>query len=130
MTASAPRLTVLVVDHDTDVRRRAAVEMFEALGTVVLDAHNGRKARRILSFNPRIALLFADARMPDISGVELAHQTRRMRPDLDVAPTSAYAAGEAVTAFPLVGKPDELSDLAALRESARGATTTMPQPAP
>jgi CheY-like chemotaxis protein len=106
-------LAVLVVD-DNPGNRATAVDMFEAIGLRVYDAYNGPDALRLLAAHREIALLFADVRMPGMSGTELAAEARRMRPDLRVVLTSGYLDGAPVEGLPFLRKPYRLTDLAAL----------------
>ena len=85
----AADFAVLVVEDDPLVRA-STVSLFEELGFVAFDAYNGADALRLLSDRPEIGLLFADVRMPSMSGLELAEAARRVRPDLKVVLTSGY----------------------------------------
>ena len=70
---------VLVVEDAPQIRA-TAVQLFQELGCAVFDAYNGREALRILAARPEIEVLFADVRMPGMSGPELAQVARRLRP--------------------------------------------------
>ena len=80
---------VLVVDDDAGVRQTAC-DMFRACGFVVHEAANASDALRVLASRPEIGLLYADVRMPDMNGHDVALQARRLRPDLKVILTSAW----------------------------------------
>jgi CheY-like chemotaxis protein len=62
---------VLVVE-DVPQIRATAVQLFQELGCEVFDAYNGQSALKILEARPEIQVLFADVRMPGMSGPELA----------------------------------------------------------
>jgi CheY-like chemotaxis protein len=106
-------LAVLVVE-DEPALRETAVNMFKSLGAKVYDAYNGRDALRLLSSHDEIELLFADVRMPGISGVELAIEARRIRPHLRVVLTSGYVGESPLPDEPFLRKPWRLSDIAPL----------------
>src|ERR671921_2396087 len=82
-------VAVLVVE-DMPQARATAVGIMEALGCTVFDAYNGHHALRLLQAHPEIAVLFADVRMPGMSGTELAETAQRLRPDLKIVLTSGY----------------------------------------
>jgi CheY-like chemotaxis protein len=104
---------VLVVDDNPGVRAMA-VDMFDALGFKVYDSYNGDHALRLLAERPEIRLLFADVRMPGMSGLELATKAQRLRGDLKIVLTSGYVDGAPVDDYPFVPKPYRVADLAAL----------------
>jgi CheY-like chemotaxis protein len=84
---SVPCSTVLVVD-DNPIARATAVQLFQHLGCNVVDAYNGATALRLVETDPGIGLLFADVRMPGMSGPELAEAARELRPELRIILTS------------------------------------------
>ena len=110
--------TVLVVE-DVPQIRATAVQLFEELGCAVFDAYNGHGALKILEARPEIQVLFADVRMPGMSGPELAQAARRLRPDLKVVLTSGYVSREEVPGdIPFVPKPWRTGDLVQVVRSA------------
>src|SRR3954463_719864 len=80
-------VAVLVVD-DVPRVRAAAVNIMEDLGCEVFDAYNGHQALNLLRDHPKIQVLFADVRMPGMSGTELAEAAQHLRPDLRIVLTS------------------------------------------
>ncbi len=105
-------VAVLVVE-DVPQMRATAVEMFKELGCAVFDAYNGADALRILEARPEIQILFADVRMPGMSGPELAEAAQQRRPDLRVVLTSGSVNQDRVPAqVPFVPKPWRTTDLA------------------
>lgn len=88
-------VAVLVVEDIPQVRA-TAVRMFRGMGYDVSDAYNGDDALKQLRERPEIGVLFADVRMPGLSGPELAEAARRLRPDLAVILTSGYITEESV----------------------------------
>ena len=86
---------VLVVE-DVPQIRATAVQLFQELGCEVFDAYNGHGALKILGAHPEIEVLFADIRMPGMSGTELVQVAQRLRPDLRIVLTSGYVSRDAV----------------------------------
>ncbi len=112
---------VLVVEDDPRVRA-TAVTMLKGMGCKVLDTYSGHKALEILKTHPEIQVLFADVRMPGMSGPELADEARRLRPDLSVVLTSGYVGKEQVPEdIPFVPKPWWMETLAVVVECGRQA---------
>ncbi len=107
---------VLVVEDDPQVRA-TAVNLLKRMGCKVLDTYSGHKALEILKARPEIEVLFADVRMPGMSGPELVDEARRLRPDLNVVLTSGYVGKEQVPEdIPFVPKPWRLETLAVVVE--------------
>ena len=110
--------SVLVVEDEPDVRG-VAVAFLRSLGYSVLAAGGAPEAVRILSSDAKIDLLFSDVVLGSgMTGGELAHEARRLRPGLRVLLTSGYEraspdepAPEAV--FELLRKPYRREELAA-----------------
>ena len=104
--------SVLVVE-DNPLSRATAVEMFRDLGFTVFDAYNGQYALKLLQAHPEIRVLFADVRMPGMSGPELAEVAQRLRPDLKIVLTSGYVGQEDVPSHVcFVPKPWRAQDIA------------------
>jgi CheY-like chemotaxis protein len=98
--------------------REMACEMLRTFGFECFDAWNGEDALRILSGHPEIDVLFADVRMPGMSGTELADLARRMRPHLRVVLTSGWMGETPVRDLPFVPKPLRLGELRTVMERA------------
>jgi CheY-like chemotaxis protein len=99
------KVAVLVVE-DMPQARATAVGIMEALGCEVFDAYNGHHALKLLQAHPEIEVLFADIRMPGMSGTELAEAAQRLRPDLKIVLTSGYVGPKDVPAdITFVPKP-------------------------
>src|SRR3954452_4026911 len=106
------KVAVLVVEDVPQVRA-TAVGLMEGLGCTVFDAYNGHQGLKLLQAHPEIEVLFADVRMPGMSGTELAEAAQRLRPDLKIVLTSGYVSRDDVPAgIPFVPKPWRTSDLA------------------
>jgi len=109
---SRTKVAVLVVEDMPQVRA-TAVEIMESLGCTVFDAYNGPQALALLQAHPEIKVLFADVRMPGMSGTELARAAQHLRPDLKIVLTSGYVSRKDVPAhIPFVPKPWREDDIA------------------
>ena len=122
MAEHAP--TVLVVDDDDEVREIASASI-ESYGYRVIEASDGRQALEILKAEPGIRLLFTDVIMPGMDGFVLAHEAKRLRPDLKVVYTSGYLQnvpwGEHGIGYgPLLNKPWDVSNLRAVFQKVFG----------
>ncbi|MES2320060.1 MAG: PAS domain S-box protein [Pseudomonadota bacterium] len=110
------REKALVVDDQQDVLAMA-VELFQTLGYEVLSANSGAEALAILHRTPDINVLFSDVVMPGMSGIGLAHEARRLVPDLKIILASGYAAPalkaghEGATEFQLISKPYSVAQI-------------------
>ena len=106
---------ILVVEDDLDVLQSTREGLTE-LGFSVASAVNAAEALARLSQGLEVDLVFADIAMPGgVSGVELAREVRRLRPEVRVLLTSGYAQsglelGEDPP--PLLAKPYQHDELA------------------
>jgi CheY-like chemotaxis protein len=106
---SAPA-AVLVVEDEPSVRN-LVVTALGLQGYQVLHAASGEEALAILESDLRhLDLLLTDAKMPGMSGVELANRVAKMRPGLPVLLMSGYTDETARftqsnEAIPLLPKP-------------------------
>lgn len=86
----SPRVTVLVVEDDEEVRALAR-DVLEMHGYAVLEALDAEDAVRLGATHPGpIHLLITDVVMPRISGPELSRRLRAGRPTLRVLCMSGY----------------------------------------
>lgn len=81
---------ILFVDDDPLIAMSTA-EMLEDLGHKVIPANCGRDALDILRSNQPIDLMMTDHMMPGMTGVELALQSREVRPMLPILLATGYA---------------------------------------
>ena len=109
---------VLLVEDDAYVLR-AATDIMTDLGYEVRAAAGPLEALELLRSDEPIDLLFSDVVMPTMSGIRLADEARRLRPDLKVLLTSGYSQ-ETLSpqtapagSFPVLSKPYKPSDLGA-----------------
>jgi putative two-component system response regulator len=108
-------ISILVVDDDALVRECTSSQLQEE-GYSVISAENARDALHKLQSEKFNAVL-SDIRMPEISGIELLKEIRRIAPDMPVILITGYAelnvATEAMRngAFDLILKPFDLEYL-------------------
>lgn len=115
--------TILVVEDDPRVRR-VSVRRLKELGYTVIEADSGPAALKIVESGERFDILFTDIIMAGgMTGVDLARNVRRQRPDLKILFTSGYAepailkGGVLTEGAGWLGKPYSISELdAKLRE--------------
>ena len=88
----AQAFTVLYVEDDPLIRE-AFVKLLSSKGFRIVPTDDGHAALRILA-EEHVDVLFTDIAMPGLSGVELAKQAKRLRPNLKVI----FATGHAVRA--------------------------------
>jgi PAS domain S-box-containing protein len=110
---------VLVVEDQPEVREVIEMALTDQ-GYRTLAAVDGVSARKLLENNERIDLLLTDVVMPKgVSGIELARQARRLRPDLKILLVSGFprdldgSAGNIPEEFAFLEKPFRLQELAA-----------------
>jgi CheY-like chemotaxis protein len=115
---------VLVVEDDAAVRRMTA-ERLLALGYAPITVGGADAALAVLAEGRAVDLVFTDMMMPDgRTGLELAQELRRIRPDLPVLVTTGYAGEmldiEAVNGLPLIRKPYRQEELSNALRAAMG----------
>jgi signal transduction histidine kinase/ActR/RegA family two-component response regulator len=80
---------ILVVEDDPKVKQMS-IDALRELGYVVIHAQSPSEAMEKFRAQPRIALLFSDIVMPEMTGRELAERMTAIRPDLKVLFTTGY----------------------------------------
>jgi PAS domain S-box-containing protein len=109
---------IIMVVEDEDRVRAVSVEALTELGYGVIEASRPSEALRKLEDGPKIALLFTDVVMPEMSGRELADMARKMHPGLKVLYTTGYTRNAIVhngildPGTSLLTKPFSLDELA------------------
>ena len=89
-------LKILLVDDHAEVRGTTAA-VLEELGHTVTEAANGAEALAAIKQNAsEWDLLISDYAMPELSGTELVHELRKVRPKLPCLIITGYADGEAI----------------------------------
>jgi PAS domain S-box-containing protein len=111
-------LTILVVDDDALVAM-GTVAMLEDLGHVVLEAHSGNEALKILDGNSTIDLIVTDHAMPGMTGAELARIVHGRWPGLSMILATGYAELPNVEdpRLPRLSKPFRQEDIAQLLDA-------------
>jgi CheY-like chemotaxis protein len=124
---------VLVVDDDLAVRVIIA-RLLEHAGYAVQLAPSGKAALLLLSAHPKtIGAILADVHMPELTGLDLAIETRRSWPDLPVGLMSAKQPDELQTThtelagIPFLCKPFTEDELVSLMETLAGKPATPSQ---
>jgi PAS domain S-box-containing protein len=84
------RLTALVVDDDALVGMGTAA-MLEDMGHDVIEAASGMAALARLAEHPEIDVVVTDHSMPGMTGLQLADEIRRLRPNLPIVLATGYA---------------------------------------
>ena len=111
---------ILVVEDDPEVLD-VTVETLRGFGWEILTAPDGPSALSVLRRDADIDVLFTDIVMPrGMSGLELARQARRLRPELRVLLASGYPASVLASdhgagddgEFAFLGKPYHATELA------------------
>ena len=87
-------MSILVVDDQPAVATSLA-DILEFKGFKVYPAFSGTEAIKVLKENP-IDILLTDVRMPDMNGVNLYRESRKIRPKLVTYLMTAYAADEII----------------------------------
>jgi CheY-like chemotaxis protein len=75
---------------DEELVRMSTAEMFNDLSYDVIEAGTLEDALRLLKGGAASDILVSDHLMPGLSGAELAHQARALRPGLPVLIVSGY----------------------------------------
>jgi CheY-like chemotaxis protein len=96
--------SLLVVDDDLEVLEVARANLSD-LGYRVTSTTSGRDALNHLRSALPIDLLFTDIVMPEMDGLQLTEEARRLRPGIKILLTSGYATDT------LLGGEDRLANL-------------------
>jgi PAS domain S-box-containing protein len=116
--AAPSEATILVVEDKAEVRD-VVVKQLIALNYRVVEAGSAAAALAILRTRQRVDLLFTDVIMPGgMSGIELAHEAKKLRPGLKLLLTSGFSEASLLgrsgldDGWNLLGKPYRKRDLA------------------
>jgi PAS domain S-box-containing protein len=113
LALTAPRVRILLVDDDAEVRTVTAAYLAE-MGHRVVEAADGASGLDILKADDQLDLVVADFAMPGMTGIDLADKARAIRPGIGILLVTGYAAPERMSdSYPTLHKPFSRSDLAA-----------------
>jgi len=117
-------MAVLIVEDNSEVGRFAA-DALTQLGYTATLVGNAVQALEELSVDPdRFDVVFTDVVMPGLSGIELAQQIRRLRPNLPIVLTSGYSqvlAQQGSYGFELLQKPYSIEQLSRMLHRVSGS---------
>lgn len=88
-------LTAILVVDDQPAVATTLADILQAKGFSVLLAGSGEEALQVLN-TQRVDILLTDVRMPDMNGVELYREARKILPKLTTYLMTAYAADEII----------------------------------
>src|SRR5579863_1157001 len=87
------RKTILLADDDGNLRKFVSTLLIE-LGYNLIVAADGKEAlEKALAFTGKIDLLLSDVEMPGMTGIELAIQLNRVRPETRILLISGLDSG-------------------------------------
>src|SRR5688500_17823231 len=102
--AAAPTARVLVVDDEPSMRQMLSFALRRE-GYDVATADDGRSALEALR-DGRFELVVTDVRMPEVSGVDLLREAKRLDPALSIIMMTAYGSKETVLEALRLGATD------------------------
>lgn len=118
--------TVLLVEDERDLREWARSSL-EELGYDVIEAGSAPEALRVLKSDRQLLFMFTDISLPDgMDGRQLANEAARLRPEMKILLTTAYAGdvlvenGRLARGMHLLSKPYTLKQLEAALGSLSG----------
>jgi CheY-like chemotaxis protein len=106
-------LKILLVDDEVLVRAGTAM-MLDEIGHEVIEAASGKQAIAILTDHPHFDLVISDFRMPDMDGMQMIIEARKLVPGLKAILMTGYDADDPRFAELQAGslsKPFGLEDL-------------------
>ena len=112
-----PRGEVVLLVEDDDSLRVMAARILRQRGYAVLEANHGAAALGVLGEHAgRLDILVTDVVMPEMDGIELAHEVTRFRPETRVLFMSGYAqrdlfSGATTPGATLLQKPFRIGEL-------------------
>src|SRR3989339_627964 len=80
--------TILIIDDEEELRKLLA-KILKLEGFFTLEAENGTKAREIFK-KEEISLMITDVRLPDVNGIELIREIKKVNPLTEVLVITAY----------------------------------------
>jgi len=115
-------LRILLVDDDPLVSMNTT-ELLMDLGHSVVEAPSASRALEMLESTDEFGVVITDYAMPNMNGLDLAIEIRRIKPDLPIVLATGYAdlPPDAAPEFPRLGKPYTQQQLAEAVETALNA---------
>jgi CheY-like chemotaxis protein/two-component sensor histidine kinase len=115
-------LRILLVDDDPLVSMNTT-ELLMDLGHSVVEAPSASRALEVLESTDEFGVVITDYAMPNMNGLDLAIEIRRIRPDLPIVLATGYAdlPPDAAPEFLRLGKPYTQQQLAEAVETALNA---------
>jgi len=111
--AATPRPGAALLVDDEEYIRLSTADMLTELGFSVHEAASGEAALLALDAGLQPDILITDHLMPGMTGVELAHAAKILRPAIKVLIVSGFAEGDGIDpSLPRLTKPFLQSDLA------------------
>ena len=95
-------MRILVVDDNPMMRKTVRV-LLETAGLEVVEASSGRAAVQAYQAAP-VDLVICDLFMPDVDGLEVLRELRRVAPQVKVIAMSGGAAGGGIDLLPVARK--------------------------
>lgn len=113
VTQASTRARILFVDDDLLIAG-STVALLEDLGHEVIEVHSAIEALRLLEGGLAADLLITDHAMPGMTGIELAREARRQRPQLPILLATGFAEieGSRVADVARLAKPYTQAQLA------------------
>jgi len=87
----APRRLVILVVDDDELVLTSTSAVLDDLGFKVIEASGGKRALQLIAENPAIDLMLTDQVMPGMTGLQLAHAVKELRPELPIILATGYA---------------------------------------
>jgi two-component system response regulator HydG len=97
---------ILIVD-DERVVLETLVDILQSEGFSVSQAGDARSALSLMSAEP-VAIVLSDIRMPDMDGMEMLHEVRRLHPGVDVVLMTGFASVDGAIEAMSAGAADYL----------------------
>jgi DNA-binding NtrC family response regulator len=109
-------LNILLID-DEPAQITSLKSFLQRRNYKVYTAQSGSEGLRLLNDTPVVDLVFTDFRMPDMSGLDVVNQVKKMNPEIPVVVITAYSQTEDAVqvmkagAFDYLSKPVNLDEL-------------------
>jgi len=81
---------VILLAEDEDMLRKLGVKALSSLGYQVIEARHGVEALELFVRNRHIAMVITDVMMPEMGGLELAAELRKIAPEIPILYSSGY----------------------------------------